>query len=896
MMRFNTQRWFNKAVFFKLLLVAFLFNFNLSFANNDTIKPLSLTVDHGTPMRLPEPAATIAIGNPDFFNIVTLENNLLMLTGANEGVTSLTIIGKSGQIYQYRVKVTIDLQQIKDQFKWQQQQQQQELEAQFNRQQQVESFEILRTETEAQRLLQKLRNLIEPLEPNVTIEDLNGKVILRGEVQTPAALVRVLTIADRFYGGKDPQPDFKVVSDYGGVLAGNLDEKVSTLDPTLFSPLAQSARSGSIATNRILDEKANLAQNVSRASVVSVANGKVLSIIKVISQPKVEIQMRIVEIDRSKTDQFGIDWRLDGSKVMIGSKVGKVVDVLPSPRTATDGSSFIDSGSSNLVGIFRPGNYFLSTFVNILETKGAVSTLSEPLLTAVSGESARFLVGGSVPIVTQTLSAGNATSNAQTATNASFIQFGLQITVRPTVLENGKISIILEQSISEPDYANAIQVVGATIPGFRQKAVSTVTESDSGETWAVAGLLTEEDRKSLESVPWISKVPILGKLFETKDDSISRNELIILVNARRIDSPNTTTTNFDAKGKLTPSSERETNMAPKDSDHPNNEMSSNHLQDPSKKPEQTPPEIENVEKPINLNKNPKEKNNLSTPIGKSKKLALKQGAQTIGNKQLEIDSIKIVNLKEKSAAPTNEQATTKSEPVKAESNEVAQVFSFDTDRLIKEVIEKKSSAHVVSTQAATEKNTAIVPEEKSVTTNSVPTLEAKKEQPKVDSMKAEPKVIHVADAKVSTPVKSGEKFTQKPVLPETKPQTPLASTKSVEITETFTSQKTPSATNDSAPKNTTVTEKNSKANVVVINFLSAQEKNEYFKGALKKGVANVPPKSQWPNWKIGVGAIDGDVNNVVQFAVPPDMRSKIYSGANVYVELPKSHTSYAVDY
>src|SRR5690606_34098035 len=104
----------------------------------------------------------------------------------------------------------------------------------------------------------------------------------------------------------------------------------------------------------------------------------------------------------------------------------------------------------NLVGLFLPGSYGLSTFVRAIERKGAGKTLSEPLLTALSGESASFLVGGSVPIPTQTLAAGNATSNALSATNVRFIQFGLRLIVRPTVLENGKISIVLDQSISTP--------------------------------------------------------------------------------------------------------------------------------------------------------------------------------------------------------------------------------------------------------------------------------------------------------------------------------------------------------------------------------------------------------------------------------------------------------------
>jgi pilus assembly protein CpaC len=285
----------------------------------------------------------------------------------------------------------------------------------------------------------------------------------------------------------------------------------------------------------------------------------VMSLIKVKEHPRVEMQLRIVAIDRNKTDEFGIDWRLDGNKVLIGNTTGGVVNTLPSARNP--GNS-INTGTGNLVGLFQPGSYALSTFVRAIENKGAGKTLSEPLLTALSGESASFLVGGSVPIPTQTLAAGNATSNALAATNVRYIQYGLRLVVRPTVLENGKISIVLDQSISTPDYTNQIQVLGAPIPGFNQRTVSTITESDDGETWAVAGLLSEEDTKALKQVPLLGNIPILGWLFRSTNEQVSRSELMILMTARVIKGSNDTTQSFDGHGDLQPTGEPAPQPAP----------------------------------------------------------------------------------------------------------------------------------------------------------------------------------------------------------------------------------------------------------------------------------------------------------------------------------------------
>lgn len=494
---------------------------------------LSIMRGFSSALTLEENASTIAIGDPNLIGVTSIKPNIVMINGQETGSTSLTVFGKSGRIYQYHIQISNDIAQ--------------------------------------------LRQLLYSIEKKVTVEDINGKIVLKGEVPTAAALSRVLIAADRFMSDSE-EPDFKVISDQGGILAGNLDEKQSNPtnlgekiagaldDLKLGSQSVGSNRNGGGSSGRNLvsrlsnalnqkqmNTKGNIAQNISRASVITVANGKVMSLIKVRSQPKVEIQMRVVAVDREKTDKLGIDWRLDGNNVSVGSKLGGVVSTLPSGAEMFDGvKSTIDPGTSTMLGFFKSGNYFLSAFLNAVEERGAASTLSEPLLTAISGEAASFLVGGSIPIPLQEISPGNATSNAIVATYVDFIEFGLRLTVRPTVLENGKISIVLDQSISEPDYTRSIQVVGAAIPSFKQKTVSTVTESESGETWAVAGLLTEEDRKSLKSVPWISKVPIIGKLFENKDDSKTRNELMILVNARTIKEANSTTTNFDGEGRLEP--------------------------------------------------------------------------------------------------------------------------------------------------------------------------------------------------------------------------------------------------------------------------------------------------------------------------------------------------------
>ncbi|MDP8566384.1 type II and III secretion system protein family protein [Methylophilus aquaticus] len=528
----------------------------LAYSKNVT----TIHVDAGfsVPLQLPEAASTIAIGNQGIIATNTLKPDLIMINGQATGATSMTVFGRSGKIYEYRIQVVNDIFQ--------------------------------------------LRSMINAIEKHVVVEDLNGIIVLKGTVPTPTALVRVLTIADRYVTGSAAPPDFSVISDRGGVLSGNLEEvqggveeEISGVspDPRISIPTVQIGRGagggggaggGQNALARafrqpLMPIKGNLAQNISRGEVVMVGGGKVMSMIQVAKQPKVEIQMQIIAVDRNKTDEFGIDWRLDrmsgGKRVVVGSTLG---DVSSSGGNSPDQiRDTFSAGDASIFGVLDTGKYFLSTFLKFLQQKGAAKTLSNPLVTAISGESASFLVGGNVPIPVQTAVAGSLGGGAAVATNVRFIQFGLKLIVRPTVLESGKISIVLDQSISEPDYSQAINIIGTQVPGFTQRSISTITESASGESWAVAGLLSEENAKNLDQIPWLSKIPVIGFLFQKKTDSKTRNELMILVNARVIDGDNQTSTSFDDKGDLAPVD----NLQEEQGDIPVKEES---LSEPAEKP------------------------------------------------------------------------------------------------------------------------------------------------------------------------------------------------------------------------------------------------------------------------------------------------------------------------
>ena len=554
---------------------------------------IELFLGHSIPFSLPEEPETIAIGDPSIFQTVTVKSKQILLNATNVGTTSMTVYGKSGAVYQHYVKVKLDPTRTAiemEQLAIQARKDAAGMAAKRNAEFETEQLRIRQRNEMASDYIARLKPLVNALEKNVTVDNLNGVILLKGTVNTAAAHARIISLVDRFLS-TNIEADFKVVSDAGGILAGNLDEKTEFEPPaqTLAVPRiaaggagqgggggggAGGRRGGSSQALRqpLMDPKGNLGQNLNRADVVMIADGKAISLIKVAKTPKVEIQMQIVAVDRDKTDQMGIDWRLDiagpAMGVVLGSALGGVSPITEGAIDLFENGGTFNSGDATLYGLgadTKIGKYKvgLASFLRFVEEKGAATTVSEPVLTAISGESASFLVGGSIPIPVQTLSAGSSTQNAVVATNVNFIDFGLRLVVRPTVLENGRISIVLDQSMTEPDNGTRIQLLGTFIPGFTQKSVSTVTESASGETWAVAGLLSEEDSKVLRKIPVLGDMPVFGFLFRNTDDRVNRNELMIIITARTIDGVNQTTTNFDGQGRLAPSnsSQSQTNNA-----------------------------------------------------------------------------------------------------------------------------------------------------------------------------------------------------------------------------------------------------------------------------------------------------------------------------------------------
>jgi pilus assembly protein CpaC len=154
------------------------------------------------------------------------------------------------------------------------------------------------------------------------------------------------------------------------------------------------------------------------------------------------------------------------------------------------------------------------------ETDGQVTTLANPNLTALSGETGSFLAGGEIPIpVSQGLG----------AVSVEYKQYGVSLAYTPTVLADGRISMRVRPEVSQLSAAGAVTIAGTTIPALTTRRAETTIELGSGQSMVIGGLLQNSTDNQITKTPGIGDVPVLGALFRSTGWKRNESELIIVI-------------------------------------------------------------------------------------------------------------------------------------------------------------------------------------------------------------------------------------------------------------------------------------------------------------------------------------------------------------------------------
>jgi len=321
------------------------------------------------------------------------------------------------------------------------------------------------------------------------------------------------------------------VADLGSLMRMSLPNSAITVQSMNDNVILTGSVNSALESTRAADLAARFAGDPKKVvNMLSVAGGQ-----------QIMLKVRIAEMNRNVAKQFGID--LAAAKIVGGSTpiavstsnqfnlVGQALSDLSGTQVGQVCSAAA-TNNNPLSTLFNGGNCPIQNNVQgqlqALERVGLVHMLAEPNLTAVSGETAKFLAGGEFPVPAGRDQQGNV--------SIQFKQFGVGLSFTPVVLSAGRISLQLSSEVSELSNTGAFTIGGAggtglTIPALSVRRTETTVELPSGGSFAVAGLMQHNTKQVIDGFPGVKDLPVLGALFRSRDFADNQTELVVLVSA-----------------------------------------------------------------------------------------------------------------------------------------------------------------------------------------------------------------------------------------------------------------------------------------------------------------------------------------------------------------------------
>jgi pilus assembly protein CpaC len=330
-----------------------------------------------------------------------------------------------------------------------------------------------------------LEDYLERFVPNsdIKVELLNDNVVLSGTVETPLDAARAVQLAKAFVTGGEA-----TTGQYAQTAAAPTDGGGVDID----NPDSERQESA------------------------------IINLLKIVGEDQVTLKVTVAEVSRVVMKQLGVNMISSGSSDGI------------SWNTFTDGVSGLGKQLSNYqlnVGAAL-GSTTLDSYLNAMEQAGVMKTLAEPTLTAISGEKAVFKAGGEFNLVTgQSVDddSGSITYDIEK------VEYGIGLEFQPTVLSPGRISLKIRTSVSEPTTEGSVALGsggennGTNMISIRKRLADTTVELPSGGSMMIAGLVRDDIRQVSTGIPGLTKLPVLGSLFRSRDFVRNESELVIIV-------------------------------------------------------------------------------------------------------------------------------------------------------------------------------------------------------------------------------------------------------------------------------------------------------------------------------------------------------------------------------
>ena len=251
--------------------------------------------------------------------------------------------------------------------------------------------------------------------------------------------------------------------------------------------------------------------------------GEVINLLEMTKPKQVRIESRVVEINTSKAKELGIT-------IANNSEDDNGKPTLGNPGSFAFGQSATNIVDGNKIfGWF--GSYSeINAQLNALVKKGDAKILSQPYIIAMSGDKAEILIGGEIPVPVNT---------GDNAISVEWREYGIKLNIEPNVLQDNSVDSKIDTEVSSLDWSSAIAANGSNgskIPGMRSRKANTHVQMRPGMTMAIGGLISSEESKSIQKIPLLGDIPILGQFFRTTSKSREKKEIIILLTPILVDS------------------------------------------------------------------------------------------------------------------------------------------------------------------------------------------------------------------------------------------------------------------------------------------------------------------------------------------------------------------------
>lgn len=227
---------------------------------------------------------------------------------------------------------------------------------------------------------------------------------------------------------------------------------------------------------------------------------------------QVQTDIRFVEVSRTKLKEATASLIGTRGNFLFGSP-GTLppIDGVPQPRLPVDNSLFNFSwvGGKTMA------------IINALETSGFAYTLARPSLVALNGQSASFLAGGEIPIPVP--------SSGSDSVSIEYKEFGIRLTLTPTIIGRDRIALKVAPEVSELDFANAVNIAGTTVPALTIRRTDTSVSLGDGESFVISGLISTTNSSQVNKFPGLGDIPILGAFFKGSQIKREERELLMIV-------------------------------------------------------------------------------------------------------------------------------------------------------------------------------------------------------------------------------------------------------------------------------------------------------------------------------------------------------------------------------